>query len=243
MYGITVPASQEAGVFSQAGSRRRSVSDDWIRALPGDKGPTFDSVVGNWECAYAMMSVSLDDALSLRARGEVVCAREQVDVTAELFVRISSQLISFCEIVTVYSRHIQSYPVVEPLNTQFFRGNTCQQAAFWNRILHRVLFGDRSRFHHKLRILSDSLRHLYREFRRASGSISAGEALQRTESWKDLDCIHYDLNTCLRESEVLLKSFLRALPSEYVLSFGRDLGAALPETGVAAQARLSGASA
>jgi hypothetical protein len=190
-----------------------------------------------------MMSVSLDDSLSLRARGEVVCAREQIAVTAELFVRISCQLISFCEVAEAYSRHSRSYPAVEPLNTRFFRGNKCQQAASWNGILHRILFGDRSRFLRKVRILSETLRRLDQEFRRASGSISAGEPLRRTESWKDLDCIHYDLNTCLRENEILLKSFLRALPQEYVVLFARDLGVNLPSTAAVAQPNLSGASA
>ena len=42
----------------------------------------------------------------------------------------------------------------------FFRGSTAQTAASWNGIIHHVLFGDRSRFFHKLRILSDTLRRL-----------------------------------------------------------------------------------
>ena len=36
-----------------------------------------------------MMSVALDDALSLRARGELVCARQQVSVAADLLGRLA----------------------------------------------------------------------------------------------------------------------------------------------------------
>jgi hypothetical protein len=38
-----------------------------------------------------------------------------------------------------------------------------------------------------------------------------------------LDCLHYDFNTCLCESEIILKSFLRALPAEQLAAFVLDL--------------------
>jgi hypothetical protein len=225
-------------------SSRRSVSDDWITALPREKSQMFDSLVASWESAYAMMSVSLDESMSLRSRGKLVCARQQITVTAELFERVSSQLVSFCEVVTSHSRHLRSFPAVEPLNTEFFRGDIAQSAASWNVILHRILFRERPRFHHKLRILADTLRRLEREFRRAADTISKGGAwLHHVESWKSLDCIHYDFSTCLRENEVLLKSFLRALPSQHVGAFATAMGLPPPSTGLPPQTRLSGASA
>jgi hypothetical protein len=58
-----------------------------------------------------------------------------------------------------------------------------------------------------------------------------------------LDCIHYDFNTCLRENEILLKSFLRALPVQNLGAFAHELGVPLPSGHVAQQPRLSGASA
>ncbi len=224
-----------------ASSPRRSVSDDWISALPGEKSETFNLIVANWESVYAMMSVSLDDCLSLKARGEMVCARQQITVTAELFERISSRLIAFCETVAQHSRHLRSFPSVHPLNTDFFRCNIGQSAASWNRILHHVLFADRSRFRHKVRILSDTLRRLDVEFHRAATAISKGS--YPAQSWGVLDCIHYDLNTCLRENEVLLKSFLRALPAQHLGAFALEMGVPLPSVGVGGQTRLSGASA
>lgn len=223
-------------------SSRVSVSDDWIAALPRDKRQTFDVLVGSWESLYAMMSVSLDDSLTLRSRGELVCARQQMCVTAELFDRISSLLINFCETVERHSGHLSRFPRVEPLNTHFFRGNRSQQAASWNRLLHGILFGDRSRFHRKLRTLSDTLRRLAQEFQRTAAEIAKGAEAQPVESWKALDCIHYDFNTCLRENEVLLKSFLRALPLQNLAAFELEIGVSGPAP-VASQARLSGASA
>jgi hypothetical protein len=204
---------------SRRDSCKRSVSDDWIMALPREKGQAFDAIVDRWESAYAMMSVSLDNSLALRLRGDLVCAREQVGVTAELFDRIATSLISFCQVVDRHSRLLPNCPPVEPLNSEFFRGNISLQAAWWNNLLHRVLFGERFRFHHKVRILSETLTLLHREFRRVTAIIADGIRPEPGGVWDTLDCIHYDFNTCLRENEIILKSFLRALPAEHLDAF------------------------
>jgi hypothetical protein len=52
--------------------------------------------------------------------------------------------------------------------------------------------------------------------------------VQPSDCWKMLDCLHYDFNTCLRETEVVLKSFLRALPSEQLPAFAAELEAPVP---------------
>ncbi len=154
-----------------------------------------------------MMSVALDGALSLRARGELVCARQQVSVAADLFGRLSSTLVGLCDTLSARGRHINRVPAVEPLNSEFFRGNTGQSAASWNGILHHLLFGDRSRFFHKLRILSDTLEQIEREFHEAAGDIAKGTSIEPADCWTKLDYLHYDFSTCLRETEIVLKSF------------------------------------
>jgi hypothetical protein len=200
---------------------RRSVTDDWIRALPRDKGQIYDSVVGGWESSLAMMSVALDDALSLRAGGEIVCAQQNVSVAAELFNRLSRSLVGFCESLALRGRYIRTVPLVEPLKTAFFRGTIGQTAATWNSILHHVAFGDRQRFVHKLKILSGTVEQLEREFDKAAKTIS--EASAPAQCWSALDHLHYDFTTCLREAEVVFKSFLRALPAEQLDSFAGEI--------------------
>jgi hypothetical protein len=218
-----------------AASARRSVSDDWITALPREKSELFDTVVGRWECAYAMMSVALDDALSLRSRGELVCARQQVAVAADLLEALAGSLTSFCTTLQRRARSISALPAVKPLNSTFFRGNPARSAASWNEIIHHILlFRDRSRFFHKLRILSEMLRQLDQDFREAAGDIAKGLDTQPLASWLKLDDLHYDFNTCLRETEVVLKSFLRALPSEQLPGLASELDA----TPAARQPRL-----
>jgi hypothetical protein len=204
-------------------SSRRTVSEDWIAWLPREKAHLFDAVVRRWESSYAMMSVSLDDAFSLRARGELVCARQQVAMSADLMISLGELLIGACGVLSNLGRSLSNLPAVEPLNTDFFRGETAQTAASWNEFLHKVLFAERSRFFQKLRILSETLESLVREYNGAAGDVAAGIPLQPADGWDALECLHYDFNTCLRESEVVLKSFLRALPGDQVPTLAIEL--------------------
>jgi hypothetical protein len=227
-------------------SSRRSVSDDWIAWLPRDKVQLFDAVVRRWETYYAMMSVSLDDALSLRARGELVRARQQVSVSADLLARLSASLVGACGVLSGRGRHISNVPNVAPLNTDNFRGETAQTAASWNEFLHRVLFASRSRYFQKLRILSETLENVAREYNDAAEDVTAGVSVKPGDSWDKLECLHYDFTTCLREAEVLVKSFLRVLPGEQIGAFASELDAVpVPEKRktVAPRTRVSRASA
>jgi len=202
---------------------RRTVCEDWLMALPREKSQVFDAAVCRWERSYAMMSVALDDALSLRARGELVCARQQASIAADLLERLANSLIGFCNAGSQRVRNISNVPAVEPMKTEFFRGHIAQSAASWNGILHHVLFGGRSRFCHKLRILSETLEQLDRKFRQTAERIANDSSVQPCDGWNLLDCLHYDFNTCLRETEVVLKAFLRALPGEQVAAFAAEL--------------------
>jgi hypothetical protein len=222
---------------------RRDVPEDWLAALPRDKSQIFDAVVRQWECSYAMMSVALDDALTLRLRGELVCARQQVQITANLVARFSGSLIAACASIAEAGRHVSDLPIVEPLKTQFFRGDTAQSAASWNGLLHHVLFGDRSRFFHKLRILSSTVEQLDCEFDRAATDLAEGVSEQPGVCWAALDSVHYDLNTCLREAEVVLKAFLRALPTEQSAAFSAMVMAPPPTKPVPGRQRLTHVSA
>ena len=111
---------------------------DWISSLPREKSQASLVVVRRWECSYAMMSVALDEALSLRA-GELVCARQQVTVAAGLLARLLLRNFSL-RTLSSNGHYVSEFPVVEPMKTEFFRGDTAQSAASWNEILHHVLF-------------------------------------------------------------------------------------------------------
>jgi len=195
-------------------SARRTVCEDWIAALPGEKLRLFQDVVREWEFTHAMMSVALDEALTLRTRGELICARQQVSVATDLLARLAATLVATSDVVSNRGRYVPHLPQVEPLKTEFFRGETGQNAAHWNLFLHHVLFADRSRFFQKLRILSDTIERIVHEFDDTAEDIMHGVSIQPVNGWDKLECLQFDFNTCLCESEVVLKSFLRALPAD-----------------------------
>jgi hypothetical protein len=202
---------------------RRSASDDWRATLPREKNQVFEKTVRDWECSYAMMSVSLDEALAQRARGELVCAQQQVAITSDLLRRLSFTLTNACAVLSESGKHVSNLPLVQPLHSEFFRGDTGQSAASWNSLLHNVLLGHRSRFFHKLRILSNTVEHLATEFELNAHDIAAGLSVEPATCWKQLDSLHCDLSTCLRESEVIFKSFLHALPADQLAVFCAEL--------------------
>jgi hypothetical protein len=190
-----------------------------------------------------MMSVALDDALTLRARGELICARQQVSVAADLLERLALSLVSFCNSVSARGRRIVHLPAVEPLNVDFFRGDTAQSAASWNGIVHHVLFHGRSRFFRKVRILSTTLTQLEREFLEAAQDLARGWSVDPGDCWKKLEYLHYDFNTCLRETEVMFKSFLRTLPADQLDDLAGDLDAPSVPKQIGLKPRLSRAPA
>jgi hypothetical protein len=200
-------------------------------------------VVRQWELSYAMMSVALDDALSMRARGELVWARQQVSITSELLQRFATGLLSDCNILADKGRSVNDLPTVEPLRPEFFRGMIGRRAACWSELVHLVLFGDRARFFQKLRILSETLYELDREFKKVSEGLSQGISEQSDGYWKALECIHYDMTTCLRETEVLFKSFLRALSTDQTLVVAAAFESPRTSKRLRLRPSLSGASA
>jgi hypothetical protein len=208
-------------------SGRLNVREDWVRALPREKARVFDAVVSHWERSYAMMSVALDDAMSLRAHGKLVCAHQQLRVSVDLLQRLSGTLAASCEILGRRGRRLSDMPAVEPLRAEFFRGETGRSAASWNGVLHYVMFGGRSRFVQKVRILSVTLMQIEEQFSATADELSRGVSVH-ADAWKMFDYLHYDFNTCLREAEIVLKSFLRVLPADQLEVFAAELEAPLP---------------
>ena len=57
------------------------------------------------------------------------------------------------------------------------------------------------------------------DFCAAANDIAKGIPVEFDAEWQAVDAAHYDLNTCLREAIVLLKSFLMALPDNELEAF------------------------
>jgi hypothetical protein len=60
---------------------------------------------------------------------------------------------------------------------------------------------------------------LNQDFCTAASEIAGSASMASDAQWQVVDATHYDLNTCLREAIVLLKSFLMALPDDELEPF------------------------
>lgn len=209
-------------------ARRNSVCDDWIAWLPPDKFSLFEQLQHDWDTTYGMLSVTLDEALTLRTQGCPAGTRQLAANAADLCGRLAEVLLGALRSISEHGRHFGTLSAVDPLNPEFFRGESAKRTAAWSHLLYKVLFSDRSRFFHKIRALSGMVEELVGEFRAAAEDLAEEGSTQPASVWETLECLHYDLNTCLRETVVVLKSFLRALPDEELPNFQTRLASPAP---------------
>jgi len=193
----------------------RSVLQDWIGALPPRQMQTFTTLSQRWNSGYAMGSVALEGAFELRVDGNDRCASQQAKIAGELLERLADDLISGCRIMEDEATHFADVPSVDPLDPANFRTPSILWSLSLSRLLHQVAFGARHRFFHKVRTLERTVEVLADEFSEVLEYAVARSS--PADPWDALERLHDDLNTCLRESEVVLKSFLRALSPEFAL--------------------------
>ena len=193
---------------------RRSVLQDWLGALPSQQMDTFKTVTHRWNSMYVMGSVALQGALELCPDGDARCAAQQAGIAAELLNRLAHELIQAIAIMEGEARHLAIIPAVEPLEPADFRSSSVHWPISLSKLLHQVTFSERNQFFHKLRTLERTVEVLTAEFLDNIDSFSEHPTFPPGELWAALERLHDDLNTCLRECEVVLKSFLRAVPPE-----------------------------
>jgi hypothetical protein len=200
-------------------ARGMTVKDDWRAWLPEPKDQVFRSYVRHLEISYTMMSISLDEALELRRTAHFSKASQAVGVTPELCQRFAHPLIALLWSLGEHAKHHGTVPNAAALDPANFQGARVQRAARINSILCRVILSERSQFLYKLSTLGEMVVDLNHDFCAAANEISAEASHDCNEDWRTVDAAHYDLNTCLRETIVLLKSFLRALPGDELEAF------------------------
>ncbi len=199
--------------------RSGSVSQDWRSPLVGDKSHTYLQILHRLETSYAMFSVNLDEALGLRRDGRVAKAQQILSVSSALCQRLASPLNSLLRSMLLHARHFGTAPHLASLDPQNFQSCHSQRVARFNSVFSKLLLTRRSQFVHKISTLTELVEELAANFLASSEEILAGDSLDCDRDWDVLDASHYDLNTCLRETVVLFKSFLHALPDSQLQEF------------------------
>jgi hypothetical protein len=207
-----------------------SVQDDWRAWLPREKAQFFDDQVRELESVYMMFSIALNEALEFRHTGKLAKSYQAVGMTADLALRLSDNVGALLRGVGGHAKHYGTIPNAAPLDPKNFHGPQEQRTARMSDLLSRVLLTQRSQFLHKIGTLEEMVVDLGKDFRLTVENLSAGVSVNPEEDWRVVDAGHYDLNTCLREAIVLLKSFLLVLPQDQLGTFQKSVRAQAQDT-------------
>src|SRR5713101_9772797 len=200
-------------------TRGKSVKDDWRAWLSEEKALVFHKQVHELESDYAMLSVSLDEAIELRQLGHLGKSLQALGITSGLCTLLTQTLAGLLHALSEHAKHYGTIPNAAPLDPANFQGQKGQRSARMSSLLNLVLLSHRLQFLHKVSTLEEMVVDLGKDFRRAADDLAEGASLNPLNMWADVDVDHYDLNTCLRESIVVFKSFLIALPDGQLGAF------------------------
>jgi hypothetical protein len=212
----------------RASQRYRTVREDWSAWLPDEMDQLFGATRSELECSNGILSVALDEALALCEREEFSIARERARAFAGLFDRLAIRLRIVIRTIEDHGSHFGTLPNVTPLQSENFRGATAQRISLMDNLLAKVVFRGRTRFFHKLNALKEIIEELQRETRLIVEGVAEGAQVIPNRAWKELEVLGYDLNTCMGETTVVLKSFFCALPAEELGTFRQKLVRQVP---------------
>lgn len=203
--------------------RTGSVSQDWRSPLSPEKSVTYLHTLRLFETSYAMFSINLDEALGLRRTGRLEKAYMALSVTPALCKRLAANVQVLLRALLSHAKHFRTTPNLSPLDPDNFQKGASRRAAHFNRLCSRLLLSQRSQFLHKISTLLELMEDLDAAFSAAAADVCDAYSLQSDQAWDLLDFSHYDINTCVRETIVLLKSFLLAMPEEQLAEFNATL--------------------
>jgi hypothetical protein len=206
-----------------AGQRSRTVREDWFAWIPNEMDQLFDATRQELETSNFILSISLDEALSLCKGGQFDSAKERVTVIAGLFDRLAVRVGHVIRTIKDHGAHFGTLPNVKPLSPSNFRGATAQRVSIMNNLLAKVVFRERTRFFHKLYSLGEIVEDAQKEARAILAAISDGGSQFPAQAFQLLEVLGYDLNTCMGETTIILKSFFCALPPEELETFRAKL--------------------
>lgn len=204
-------------------ARGTSVERDWRAWLPKEQEKVFCIHVRQLESSYAMLSVSLNEALELRQEQRLGQSLQAVRFSSELCLLLTGPLGGLLRSLCEHAKHYGTIPNAAPLDPANFRGQKSQKSALLNNLLSHFLLSHRLQFLHKVSILVEMVEDLGEDYCLCAADLYDEASANPRRMWELVDTDHYDLNTCLREAIILLKSFLLVLPSDQIEPFQQTI--------------------
>jgi hypothetical protein len=203
-----------------------SVQADWIGWLPEAKMHAFRVYAKEFEARYLMLSISLNEAIGLHNSGSDRKSYQIVLITPALCERLADPLEGMLCSLEEHVRRNKMVPSVCPLNAADFHGLRGQRSARKSSLVSNALFSQRAQYLSKIGTLREMVNYMSDDFcHAAEGLVSPRGATNRDGLWAAMDAGHFDLSSCLRESMILLKCFLRVMPNEQLHAFQKTVSA------------------
>jgi hypothetical protein len=197
-----------------------SVEVDWFGGLPIAQLSAFTACSRDLETPYLVFSASLNEAISLRESGCLMQCFQSVVLTSALCERLTNPLENILHSLAEHCKEHGIMPSFAPLNPADFHTRRAHQSAQKSLLVGHLLMSPKARFFGKIHALRLMVGRLGGDFRSTAGDLAfRGVTADSAHLWTALDDGHFDLNTCLRESVVLLKCFLRVLPDGQLREF------------------------
>jgi hypothetical protein len=198
-----------------------TVEADWFGVLPASHLLAFRNYAKELESCYVMFSVSFNEAIDLRNHGSLAISLQAIALASALCARLSDSLENALASMARHSQEYGTMPSVAPLNPADFHSRRGKYSARRSYFLNRLKLSQQAKFLEKISALRALVANKATDFRKAAEDLaSSAPTVEPSPSlWASLDEDQFDLNTCLRESIVLLRCFLRSLRGEELASF------------------------
>jgi hypothetical protein len=199
-----------------------SVEVDWFGGLPEHHLEAFNLYSREMEASFYAFSIPLNEAIGLDGSGAV--DRSLAPLVYGLCERLTGLLRNVLDSLLKHASGYGTTPSVASLDPANFLGLRGQRSALTSALWHGAHLSQRVRFLNKIRTLRAMVAHLDGEICDATDElVFNGAAIEAAPLWAAIAAAHFDLNTCLQESLISLKCFLRVLPEDELRGFQKTM--------------------
>src|SRR5271163_3019034 len=89
----------------RAGQRSRTVHEDWFAWIPDEMDQLFDATRNELETSNFILSISLDEALSLCKGGQFDSAKQRAIIITGLFDRLAARVVHVIRTIRDHGSH------------------------------------------------------------------------------------------------------------------------------------------
>jgi len=196
-----------------------NVQEDWIAWLPAETARVFDGLRHELAVSCVILGVILNEALIVCPEAGAEAAPQLALLFVGLFDRLVRDLGLVLNALEEHGRLCGTLPNAAPLRPEHFRSERARQVARASQLLSRLPIAGRSAFGSKLSAIRKVIAGLQAQADNVAHEITVGESSSARDRWVRLEVLQYDLNTCLQETTVVLKSFFCALPGNELALF------------------------